>query len=446
MARPLYDLREESIVKTRLLALATVVLAGIALAPLAAQPLVLDADTAVQMARANNLTLRQARIDLGTKQRERDTSWNRFLPSLSAGASLNRGTPQALTAPSPWGLAASVSTGLPLSPSSVHAMRAAELEYRTGELSLERAERQLQRDTLKAFYQLLLRQENIRLLEQSLETVMRRYELVSANYEHGLASELDRLNALVNVENLRPEIGTARTEYETAVMEFKHALGLEQSRQLVLRGIIATEELRVNAQALIREHAAGALDIRLLEQTRYSLANQRKLAAAQEFSPQLGLSFSYGARQSDPFSAGAWSDPGVSRTSSLGISLSVPLDGLWPSSSSRVRLAAVDDAIARTDLQLVQAREQTELRIKSLVMYLQRARLAVEVLEKNAELAARVYELTELEYEAGLTDLLTLAESYDSLQQARQRVLVQEYAYRSLLLDLEYELNTSLRD
>jgi len=446
MACALYNLREESIVKSRSFALNAVLLAAVTLTPLTAQPVVIDPDSAVEMARANNLSLRQARIDLGTRQRERDTSWNRFLPSLSAGTSLSRSIPQPTLVETPWGLSASLSTGLPLSPSSVQSIRAAELEYQTQALSLERTEKQLERDIRKAFYQLLLRLENIRLLEQSLETAGRRYERVSTNYEFGLASELDKLNAQVNLENLKPELARARTDYQAALMSLKQELGLGRAVELVLEGDIATEGVSLEAQRLIREHAEGRLDIQALQHRLAVLENQRKLAATQEFSPQLALSFSLGARQADPFQAAKWSEPGLSRSSSLGISLSVPLGGLLPSSSSRVRLAGIDDSIARTNLELAQAREQGEIRIETLVLNLERSRLSIEVLEKNAALAARVYELTEREYEAGLTDLLTLAESYDSLQQARLRVLTEQYNYRSLLLDLEYELNTSLRD
>jgi outer membrane protein TolC len=128
----------------------------------------------------------------------------------------------------------------------------------------------------------------------------------------------------------------------------------------------------------------------------------------------------------------------------LGISLSMPLDGLIPSSASGIRLAGIDDSIQKNNLALAAARARGVITIESLVLNLERSAVAIEVLQQNAALAERVYQLTQQEYEAGLTDLLTLEESYSALEQARLDVLTEQYNYQSQLLDLEYELNAEL--
>jgi len=433
--------------KTKTLTLAAILFAGIALVSLGAQRIVLDVDAAVRMARENNLALQQARIDLGILGRGRETSWNRFLPSLNGGLSLTHAYPPASLAsdPSPWDLSGTVSSNLSLSSASAYRLRAAALGYDAGLITLDRVDRQLERDVRKAFYSLLLKLENIRLLEQSLETARKRYEQVSTNYEYGLVSELDRLNAQVNLENLKPDLERARTDYQTASMELKQELGLERTRELVLDGAIETDVLSLDARELIRSHASLRLEVQALLRQLVILENDRKLAAADEFAPALSLSYSYRLLQSDPFSLAGWGASGWSGRSNLAISLSVPIDGAIPSSASRVRLADLDDRIRKTNLELIQVRQAGEIRIETLVLNLERSGLSIEVLKKNAELARRVYELTEREYEAGLTDLLTLEESYDGLQQSRLRVLTEQYNYVSLLLDLEYELNASLR-
>lgn len=434
-------------VRKKTLLPALILAVGIALVTAGTEQVVLDVDAAVKMAKENNLNLLSARIDLGIKEREQKASWNELLPSLGVGASLSHSqivTSLGLTNPSPWGLSANVSASLPLSSSLRYSIRGTELEYQAEATAVERTEKQLERDVRKAFYALLLQQENIRLLEESQETARKRFEQVSTSYEYGLASELDKLNAQVNLENLKPDLQKARTDYETASMEFKYVLGLDRKAGLELQGAIGTVGLRLDAEELIRAYAPGRLAVVALMHDLAILENDRKLAAAQEVRPSVSLSYSFRAAQSDPFSASGWGGAGWSGTSSLGVSLSMPLDGLIPSSASQVRLAGIDDSIRKKHLELEEARSRGEITIETLVLDLERSRLAIEVLEKNEELAARVYELTEQEYEAGLTDLLTLEESYDDLQQARLKVLTEQYNYQALQLDLAYELNADL--
>jgi multidrug efflux system outer membrane protein len=346
-----------------------------------------------------------------------------------------------LTNPTPWGLSANVSASLPLSGAIRYTRRGTELEYQAEATALVQTEKQLERDVRKSFYALLLQQENIRLLEESQETARKRFEQVSTSYEYGLASELDKLNAQVNLENLKPDLQKARTDYETASMELKYTLGLERTVVLELQGTIGAQGLSLDAEELISAYAPRRLAVLTLMDDLAILENDRKLVAAREVRPSVGLSYSFRAAQSDPFSAQGWGGTGWSGTSSLGVTFSMPLDGLIPSSASQVRLAGIDDNIRKKHLELDEARSRGEITIETLVLDLEGSRLAIEVLEKNAELAARVYELTEQEYEAGLTDLLTLEESYDDLQQARLKVLTEQYNYQSLLLDLTYELN-----
>jgi len=432
---------------TRSVLPAVVLLAGIAVAPLAAEQVTLDVESAVLMAREHNLSVLSARIDLGTRERERNASWNQLLPSFGVGTTLSHGqtvTSQGLTSSSPWGLSASVSARLALSNSLRYSIRGTELEYEAALTSLAQTEKQLERDVRKSFYALLLMLENIRLLEESQETARKRLEQVSTSYEHGLASELDRLNAQVNLENLKPQLQKARTDHETAVGQFKYFLGLDRKVELVLEGAIGIQGVALDAEQLIRTYGSRRFELIALMNQLTILENDRKLAAAQTLPPALNLSYIFRAAQSDPFSASGWSGTGYSGTSTLDISFSLPLDGLFRSSASQVRLAGIDDSIRKQNLTLAAARIGGQISIESLVLNLQRSAVAIEVLQKNAALAERVYELTQQEYEAGLKDLLTLEESYADLQQARVNVLTEQYNYQSLLLDLEYELNADL--
>ena len=58
----------------------------------------------------------------------------------------------------------------------------------------------------------------------------------------------------------------------------------------------------------------------------------------------------------------------------------------------------------------------------------------------------KVYDLTEIEYNAGVTDLLQLEDANDKLLDAKLAVLEEKYNYLAYFFDLEYVLNTSLTE
>ena len=147
---------------------------------------------------------------------------------------------------------------------------------------------------------------------------------------------------------------------------------------------------------------------------------------------------------SDPFradwgSSGSWNDSSI-----VGISLSLPLDGLIPGSSSRVKILEIDDSIEKTRIELVQKQELAEVEIESIVLRLAKTLRTSKALEQNVALAQKTYNLAENRYNAGVGGLLEVEDAYNALQEAKLGVLEERYNYLIGLFDLEYALNTQL--
>jgi outer membrane protein TolC len=431
-------------------AFVTVVLSlALSVVPLSSEELTLDAETSVKLALQNNLSVKGARIDLTTKRRSSDTAWNALMPSLSAGTTLSHTKSYSESnstsqAGSPWDLSFSIRTNLPLSASTVYSIRDALLSYETGVISLEETEKQLKRDVKKSFSGLLLKQENIRLIEQNIETALYNYELAVKKYERGLVPELEMLSAQVELESLKPDLEDAKVDYETALMDFKQILGLDQRTEVVLKGSIEIGDLSLDAEALIDEHISKRFDVRSRVKDIHILENQKQLVTAQEFEPVLSLSYSFGSGLNDPFDT-QWSDiDNWSRRGSFEISMTLPLDPWFPASSSRVKRQEKEDSLSKARIELVQTRQLAEIEIRSLVMKLVKSQRTMEALEKNVELAQKVYDLRETEYRTGLAEFLEVKQALDDLQKAKLNVLTEKYNYQVALLDLEYALNTQM--
>lgn len=411
-------------------------------AGLNAEEIRLDVDTSVTLALKNNLDLEISRIDLLTKERIDKNSWNEFLPSVSLGTGLTRsGTASFST--SPWDLAASVTASLPLSASSVHRMRSKRLSYELEKIDLETAGKTLVRDVKKGFYNLIILSEKRKLIEQNIETAQKRYYQAKTNYENGLVSELTMLGSLVTLENLRPDLDDATVSYRIAAMEFSQLLGLERDTSFSIRGTIEQPALVLEAPELIHKHFETRLDIQGLLKEIESLKVEKMLAGAEEYTPTLSLSYSYRKGINDPFSAD-WSSPGNwSDRHTVGISLSFPVDGLIPGSSSDIALKQIDDELRKTQIELLKTRRLAGLEIEAIILQLDKSAHALDGLEKNVLLAQKTYDLTERQYNAGTVELLAVEEANDTLQEAKLNVLEERYNYLAGLFDLEFSLNTA---
>jgi outer membrane protein TolC len=418
------------------------------LLPLASEEHSLTVQSSVELAIRNNLSLQIDRIELSTDRRERDTAWNELWPSLSVDTSLSHSKtyPSGSSGggPSPWSYSLGISTRLPLSASIPLSIKDARLSYEAGVIELEEAERQLKRDVKKAFFGLLLIQEEIRILEQSIETASTDYEIARQNYEKGIVSEIDMLSAQVELETRKPDLVDAEVYYQTSLMAFKQLLGLKQDEVVRLDGTIEIKPLSLDAGRLIGDHLEKRTDIRGLVKETQMLENERSLDTAEDFTPELTISYSYTGNLNDPFNS-QWINGGNwSRTGNLRFSLSVPIDPWFPASSSRVNRAGTEDSLKQTRIELTEARLTAEIEIRSLVLGLAKSLNTIGALEKNEILTQKVYDLREREYRAGLTELLEVQEAFDDLQNAKLDVLKEKTNYLTALLDLEYALNVDI--
>ncbi|MBW8002913.1 MAG: TolC family protein [Planctomycetes bacterium] len=416
----------------------------------AAEEMVLDIDTAVKLALENNLALQSEKIDLGIKKRAMDRAWNVFIPDLKAGISLTRMNEEITVMPPGepyyWTLSASVQANFPLSMSIAPGIRNTVLEYQAGAISLEGAEKKLNREVRKSFLRLLLLEENIRLLEQNIKTASRRYEQAKINYENGLVPELTMLSSRVALENLKPALENAKIAFRSAVLQFKQMLGIDRQTNIIITGSIEAERLSFEAETLIKKYPSGRLDVQSLIKSIQILENSKQLALNTGLTPVLSFTYSYNPGLSDPFNTdwgigGNWSDKGM-----FGIGLTLPLDGFIPYSKTNNSIQDLEDNIEKTRLALAQTLRLAEMEIESIVMGINKSARALEVLDFNVKLAQKAYDLAEEAYKAGAADLLEVESANDELQKAKLEVLNEKYNYQAGLLDLEYALNTTLEE
>jgi outer membrane protein TolC len=382
-------------------------------------------DHAVKLALANNLGLAETKITIDAAKRSSAKAWSSILPSVSALAGASRINASGAT--SAW-LGASLS--MSVSGSFAADMKKAVLDYQSDLISYETAQRTLELNVRKAFYQLLVYGETVKLKERSIKTSQDEYSQTLVRQRAGLVSELDMLSAQVSLENLTPELQAAKKAYGDLLDSFKQFLGIGHAEAVSLSGSLED----IADIGTLREPAADtpSLSVQGLRKNLESARAQREAVALGAYLPSVSLGWTY----RPTYSAGAWADSG-----SLSASLTWSIDGFLPFTASNERILAADDAVKTYELRLKAQQASDEVDVAALRAAIAQAQSSMQALRLTQQKAQRTYDLTNEAYKNGTKSLLELSNAADSLQAAQVNVLSESYTLAANILQLEYDLN-----
>lgn len=401
-------------------------------------------EEALQLGRANNLSLASNAIDVNAAKRDVDTSWNLFIPSLSlslsnAGggpvfnaATYGMGPPASATNR---GLAVGLSVSLTLNPAVKSQMDSYQIGYQIQQVSYEQAKAEVERTITKLFYYLLMEEQNIAVQMANLELAQKQYEEVTLKYEQGFASELEVLTSQLASERLKPSLQQAKNQYASNLLSLKAMLGMELNQELLVEGEIPALIKELEVQDL-KEYLQKSYSIALLDLNMAQLRTTKELNSQQSLLPTLSVGGSYDMSFWNDSYTNTFSD-----TASYSIGVRIPLDGFIPNSRTKVGLAKLDDSLQKLALQRQQAVKQLEVSVVGKVQNLNMLSSQAQLAQQSLELTEKVYIMNHIQYESGYIGSVALEEAQNNLLGARQQVLSLQFQYVSSLIDLIYDLN-----
>jgi multidrug efflux system outer membrane protein len=406
---------------------------------------------AIEAAVANNPDLQRTAVAYGQAQRAKEYGWNQFLPSissLSVGLSnTHRIYPSQTAAPSTGGGGSdsswswnsiSIGASITFSADTPIQFKLLDTRYRQAEEAYKKAVQDLSASVASSFYTLLSEKMNIEILKTDRDLKQAQYDLVNANYNRGLVSELDLLNAQYAYLIAGPALNNAVTRYNEDLAAFFMLIGLDAGSDLEPEGTIEMVPLDLPpAETLIARYLSGRSDIQTqmntLEQTRLSAESRIRQAA-----PTLNISERIGINPGTL----KFEDPTVS--GSFSVSVSIPIDPWIPGSAQSLNRKNDQDSIALAETALESARKAAAQDIqKKINAVLQNSDL-IESSDFNYRIAARAYELTEQGYRSGLVNQTDLQSANQKMVSAEQAAVTAKIAYISAVYNLASALNLDI--
>ncbi|MDR0644125.1 MAG: TolC family protein [Treponema sp.] len=436
-------------------------------------------DEAVDLAIKNNLSLQSTAVDLDTKKRQSDLRWNQFIPSFDARVTLGRQnqgstvsgntpviqaplntalglpagsppvygvTPYSMDVDPQWFFQTNFAIAWQFSFALFEGIRNLRLNYETGLISYEKAKLQTERDIRKAYYQMLLAQENLKLTRESYETAERQETSARAAYRAGLAPELQLLQAQVSKENKKPELDEQENQVKMLKAQFAYTLGLPTNTdfELIQPRVDSIDAVPLDTRQLIADAVEKKPDIKELKAQIVYAKSGRKAQDLRQNTPYIALSWNFAPNVVDPWTPGNWGDWFKKDGGSFSLTVGMNLNGLVPLFKEGQALKDLDNQIKIAEIGLEQMKQGTEIEVYNIILSLQKAQTSIEALKKTVELAQRSYDSTYRAYGAGLQTFVEVKNAEDALNQAKLGVLSQNYTYIMGLIDLEYAVGVSL--
>ena len=400
--------------------------------------IVLTADSAAQMALENNRGIKQQKITYLDKERSAKNRWNVFLPEITASAGVSRGNEILKNSPdATWAGQLNGALSLTLGTDIPHKMKRIKEEYAAGNIDYEVAQRNLEVTVRQAFYELLIYQKNMELVQDNLETNKKRYDQTQERYKGGLAPELDVLNSFLAWSKLVPTYDSLSMEYQHRMDQLKITLGIPADEEVVLEGDVESlvpDKFDIND--IPEEYETP--ELRKLKASLNVAESSRKELKGSSLLPELSLGWNINPYWNDITNGDDYMDRGA-----LSATLRWHLDNLIPNSSGNLKIKQLEDNEAKLRLQIAEEEEESVSRVWNIIRQIQQQQDSVKTLEMTKDVAEKTLALTEEAYKFGTKDMLDVSDAQFTVRSAEMDILQRKFDIYSSILQLEYTLNLS---
>lgn len=402
---------------------------------------------AVEIALAENPTIRVADKDVELKKVADSEAWQALLPTLDANLTLSHsikvaemkigenkvkfgqdGTTTATGA---------LTLSLPLfAPAVYQNMKLTKEDIMLAQEKARSSRLDLVNQVTKAYYAALLAQDSYGVMQKSYNTSKENFEVVNNKFKVGAVSEYDKISAEVQMRNMNSSLVSAKTGLNLAILQLKVLMGVTADVSISIddklnryESTLVLPQLTAEEQSLSANSALRQLDFNM-----QLLERSRKLIKT-NFMPTAALQLS-GQYQSISNPDWNFFKYNYSPSATLAFAVSVPIfhaDNFTKLKSNKLQMAQLTDTRLDTQRKLNVALESYKQNMASTIAQVESNAEAVRQADKAVEISGK-------RYEVGRGTILELNQSETARTQAELTYVQSIYDYLTNKADLEYTL------
>ena len=414
-----------------------------------AQTETLSLKDALTYALQHSIDLRSAALDVANGDYQIAETRARALPQVSATGNLTDqykkqrfildgalagqpGETVAIESGTTWSANAALNVSQTLFDQSVFtalkASRAAQDFYR---LSYDLAEEQIIELVANSYYQVLVQRQKLEVIDSNLINSQKTYDVINSLLQNGLARQIDLDRTAVGISNLKTQRQQLLNGIEQLENQLKFYMNMPLDTEIELPSA-ELEDLKARSGVMNlgpKPDFTNRLAYKALEQQGELLKYQKEAYKA-EYYPTLSFSGNYSIMGvSDQFVLFRGENRGANwfGFGSIGLNLRVPI---YNGKATRARLDQAEVSIQQNALELRRIIQQLQLADANARSQLYNTQLTLQSQDENVDLARRVYENTQNNYNNGLATLTDLLDAQNTLTQAQNNYATSLLDYR----------------
>ena len=281
----------------------------------------------------------------------------------------------------------------------------------------------------EAFYGVLLTKELLKITEESFKNAQDNLVTVNAMFDQGLVAEFDKLQAEVQVENIRPVVSQMQNNLLNAKNALKIVVGIDQQTEIDVTGEFSFDKMQnLEEEDLVQQAVKsnyGVKTLMLKEQVDEAFVDLDRA----EFWPTLAAfgNYSY-AGTSDKWNFQTYS------SLTIGLNLSI---NLFSGGQTKSRIEQSTITYLQTQEQLNQFKDLIKSQVKAKLLEIQRVTALLDAQERNVQLAQRSYDIAVVKYKEGTATQIEVQNTDLALKQAKINKLQSLYSYMITKFELE---------
>lgn len=265
----------------------------------------------------------------------------------------------------------------------------------------------------KAYYDILLTYEQIRILDENLQRQQKQYEDAKSRFEVGLVDKTDFQRASISLANLKSDRNRVETSLKAKYAYLKEIAGFPVDQDLTLDYDYTEMELRAELDAELDFSLENRVEYQLAK-TKFAATELQTKYAQWAFIPNFNGFYNYNFLYFNREFANLYNQSFP--TSSVGVTVAIPLFQ-GGKRIQEVKLARLQEDRAEVGLRDFEKQLNTEFET-ALANY-KASHYDWQTLKTNMELAKEVYETIKLQYDEGVKAYVDLIVAETELRTAQ---------------------------
>lgn len=308
------------------------------------------------------------------------------------------------------------------------AIKAADLAMNANELGLELSKQQVKAATMSAYYQALQAKNQIKVAQDSVNTLTEHLKNVNAQYTVGTVAKSDVLGTQVQMANAEQNLINANNSYDVAIASLNNVMGLPTDTELNL-----TDSLDYNVYDIpLEECTAYARSNRpdvLIADYQVAIAEAGVQQAKAGYMPKVSAQASKSWAGDSPFGSDE-TDQRYGQNNNWTAGVVVSWD-IWDNNVTQSKVNQSKAAVAKAEAAAENTRQSGDLEVRTAYLNLKAAEKSINTTQVAVDKAQEDYKIAQVRYAAGVGTNLDVMDAEEKLAQAQTNYYTALYNYNS---------------